>query len=144
MEQIMDITASLANAVQPFYTFSGFWLGAVMALLMYVNAIRTVLNPNGFSAYMGLPLKDAAGAAWVRVYGLRALFIGLVVTFFLVRLDPVSLTWLFVMAIPMALGDAYLVSSTGGKGTSRHLIITGVLVVAAFMMHQWQIAVVKP
>ncbi len=129
-----------ATAIQPFYTFTGFWLSVVMGALMYVNALRTLTNPIGFSGYMGLPISDGSAAPWVRVYGLRALFIGLVVTYFLVRLDPGSLQWIAAMAIPLALGDAWLVKSTGGKTTSRHLIIAAVLLVSAYAIHLWAIA----
>jgi hypothetical protein len=129
-----------ATAIQPFYTFTGFWLSVVMGALMYVNALRTLTNPIGFSRYMGLPISDGSAVPWVRVYGLRALFIGLVVTYFLVRLDPGSLQWIAAMAIPLALGDAWLVKSTGGKTTSRHLIIAAVLLVSAYAIHLWTIA----
>lgn len=129
-----------ATAIQPFYTFTGFWLSVVMGALMYVNALRTLTNPIGFSRYMGLPISDGSAVPWVRVYGLRALFIGLVVTFFLVRLDPGSLQWIAAMAIPLALGDAWLVKSTGGKTTSRHLIIAAVLAVSTYAIHLWAVA----
>jgi hypothetical protein len=132
------ITNTIAN--QAFYTFSEFWLGVVIAALMYVNATRTVINPVGFSNYMGLPISDGNAVAWVRVYGLRALFIGLVATYFLVRLDPAGLQWLCVMATPLALGDAWLVKSTGGKTTSRHLIIAAVLGISTFLIHNWQMS----
>jgi hypothetical protein len=129
-----------ATAIQPFYTFAGFWLSVVMGALMYVNALRTLTNPIGFSRYMGLPISDGSAVPWVRVYGLRALFIGLVVTYFLVRLDPGSLQWIAAMAIPLALGDAWLVKSTGGKTTSRHLIIAAVLLVSTYAIHLWAVA----
>jgi hypothetical protein len=132
--------ASEVTAVGPFYTFAGFWLSVVMGALMYVNALRTLTNPIGFSRYMGLPISDGNAVPWVRVYGLRALFIGLVVTYFLVRQDPASLQWIAAMAIPLALGDAWLVKSTGGKTTSRHLIIAAVLVVSTYAIHLWAVA----
>jgi len=71
----------------PQYKFVGFWLAIVMALLMFVNFARSLLDPTGFSAYMGLPIKEMTDLAWVQVYGLRALFIGLLVVFFLVKSD---------------------------------------------------------
>jgi len=129
-----------ATAIQPFYSFTGFWLSVVMGSLMYVNALRTLTNPIGFSRYMGLPISNGSAVPWVRVYGLRALFIGLVVTYFLVRLDPGSLQWIAAMAIPLALGDAWLVKSSGGKTTSRHLIIAAVLVVSTYAIHLWAVA----
>jgi hypothetical protein len=123
-----------------FYQQPGFWLAALAALLMYVNALRTLLDPIVFSRYMGLPIQDALGAAWVRVYGLRALFIGLLATYFLTGLDAGSLQWLTALAVPLALGDAWLVRSTGGTTARRHLVIAGVLIVATFAIHRWSVA----
>lgn len=128
------------TVIQPFYAFTGFWLSVVMGALMYVNALRTLVNPIAFSRYMGLPVSEGSAVPWIRVYGLRALFIGLVVTYFLVKLDPGSLQWIAAMAIPLALGDAWLVSQSGGKTTSRHLIIAAVLVAATYSIHLWALA----
>lgn len=124
----------------PFYTFSGFWLSLLMSLLMYVNALRTAVNPVGFSRYMGLPVSEPSAVPWVRVYGLRALFIGLLVTYFMVRLDPANLQWIAVLAIPMALGDAWLVHQAGGKSAGRHLLIAVILGISAYAIHCWAIA----
>jgi len=126
--------------MQTFYTQPGFWLAAMAAILMYVNAVRTLLNPVGFSKYMGLPIDNDAGKAWVRVYGLRALFIGLLVTYFLVRLDAGSLQWLTAFSVSMALGDALLVRRAGGTATRRHLIIGAILIAATVALHRWSVA----
>jgi hypothetical protein len=126
--------------MQTFYTQPGFWLAALAGLLMYVNAVRTLIDPVDFSKYMGLPVEDAAGRAWVQVYGLRALFIGLLVTYFLVRLDAGSLQWLTAFAVSMALGDAALVRRAGGTTTPRHLVIAAVLVAATVALHRWSLA----
>lgn len=133
----MSSTAFLATEVGAFYTYSGFWLSVLMCLLMYVNALRTFLNPSGFSLYMGLAVSDAISLAWVRVYGLRALFIGMVVTYFTLRLDPGSLKWISAFAVTMAVGDAWLVKSIGGSTVSRHLFIAAVLVVATIAISDW-------
>jgi hypothetical protein len=113
------------------YTQPGFWLAALAAALMYVNAYRTLVNPAGFSRYMGLPSEDVMAMAWVRVYGLRALFVGLVVTYFLIQRDPGSLQWLTAFGVVIAAGDAWLVHSAGnGKKSRRHVMIAGILAVA--------------
>jgi hypothetical protein len=122
------------------YRFAGFWLAAAMALLMLVNFARTMTDPAGFSAYMGLPVQDAANLAWVQVYGLRALFIGLLVLFFLLRRDPASLKGLALLALVMALGDALLVLRAGGGTVARHLATAGVLVLAGWALHRWEAA----
>ena len=125
---------------QPIYTFAGFWLSVVMGVLMYVNAWRTLFDPVKFSRYMGLPVTEGHAIPWIRVYGLRALFIGMLVTYFLFKQDPHSLQWIAAMAIPLALGDAWLVKSTGGKTASRHVIIAVVLVISTYALHLWATA----
>lgn len=35
---------------------AGFWLAAAIAALQGVNAVRTVLDPQGFATYMGLDI----------------------------------------------------------------------------------------
>jgi len=127
-------------STQPIYTFAGFWLSVVMGVLMYVNAWRTLSDPVKFSRYMGLPVTEGHAVPWIRVYGLRALFIGMLVTYFLFKQDPGSLQWIAAMAIPLALGDAWLVKSTGGKTASRHVIIAVVLVISTYALHLWAAA----
>lgn len=119
-------------------------MGVALAALMYVNAIRTVLDPVGFARYMGIPVEAPESLPWVRVYGLRALFIALVVTYLLARPDPETLKWVAIFGVPLALGDAFLVRSGGGRTAPRHLSIAALLVLAAFAMHHWQSVVERP
>jgi hypothetical protein len=123
------------------HTQPGFWMGLAIATLMYVNAVRTVVDPVGFAVYMGLPVKAPESIPWVRVYGLRALFIALLVTYLLLRADPESLKWVALFGVPLALGDAWLVRNGGGRTASRHLAIAALLLLAAFAMHHWQFVV---
>ena len=120
------------------YTLPGFWMGLAVAALMYVNAIRTVIDPVSFATYMGLPVKAPESIPWVRVYGLRALFIALLVTYLLLRADPESLKWAALFGVPLALGDAWLVRNGGGRTVSRHLAIAALLLLTALAMHHWQ------
>jgi Domain of unknown function (DUF4267) len=126
----------------PAYRFAGFWLAALMALLMFVNFGRSWLDPAAFAQYMGLPLEAAgagstAAAAWVKVYGLRALFIGLVVSFLLWRHDAATLRVVALLALVMSLGDAWLAHGAGSSAWLRHGIISGVLVLAALALQRW-------
>lgn len=119
------------------FAFAGFWLASAMATLMFVNATRAWLDPSAFAIYMGLPLHSAADAAWVQVYGLRALFIGLTVSVLLLREDASTLKWLAGLALVMSLGDAALVHARGGPEALRHLAISGVLIAAAVALNRW-------
>ena len=113
-------------------------MAVLIAALMYLNAVRTVVNPVGFADAMGLVLQAGADVSWVRVYGLRALLIGLIVTHLLVRQDPGTLSWLALFGAVVALGDAWLVSNVAGATVPRHLSIAVFLVVAAFALRRWQ------
>ncbi|MEN9317424.1 MAG: hypothetical protein RIS35_3817 [Pseudomonadota bacterium] len=128
----------------PLHTIPGFWMGVALAALMYVNAVRTAVNPVGFATYMGLQVTAPESIPWVRVYGLRALFIALTATHFLSRSDPASLKWLAIFAIPLALGDAWLVKVSGGRTAPRHLGIAALSAGAAVAMAHWQSVIGDP
>ena len=121
----------------------GFWIGAAMAVLMLVNATRCLLDPAAFSVYFGLPLTEASALPWVGVYGLRALFLGLLATYFLWRRNPEPLQWVAAFALVLPLGDAWLIHSNGGTTTWRHLLIAGVLVIATFSIRAWHQGVLR-
>lgn len=121
----------------------GFWIGVAMAALMLVNATRCLLDPAAFSVYFGLPLTAASALPWVGVYGLRALFIGLLAGYFLLRREPGPLQWVAAFAIVMPLGDAWLVHSNGGTTAWRHLLIASVLVVGTICIRAWHQGVVR-
>jgi hypothetical protein len=123
--------------------FAGFWFAVIIATLMYVNAARTLVDPVGFATYMGLPLQVAADMAWVRIFGLRALFIGLTVTFLIVRRDAATLKWLAAFGALIAVGDAALVLDSGGSTAWRHFSIGTFLIIASAAQHRWDRALGK-
>jgi hypothetical protein len=106
-----------------------------MAVLMLVNFGRSWADPAGFAKYMGLPLDaaaTAAGAAWVKVYGLRALFIGLLVAYLLWQRSAATLRAVAALALVMSAGDAWLAQAAVSPAWVRHVIISVVLIAAAW------------
>ncbi len=120
-----------------FRTF-GFWIAAIMAVLQALNAVRAFTSPMGFSVYMGLPLENAADVGFVYVYGLRAAFISLLITLFLMTRRFDALVWTAVAALLMPVGDAILAQTAGAPFTtvSRHALIAIYVVVAFFVLRR--------
>lgn len=78
---------------------------------------------------MGLPIGAGGPEGFVYVYGLRSLFIGLVVLAFVMRRSVGALTIMAFAALMLPLGDAWLVYDIGGPLSTvmRHLIIAAYL-----------------
>jgi hypothetical protein len=128
----------MATQAQPFRPSRtvGFWLAAAIAALQGVNALRTVLNPQGFATYMGLPVDQLSALGWVQVYGLRAGFIAVLTAVLLARSDFAALRWMALAALLMPLGDASLAASAGAGPAivGRHLAIAVFLIIAAVFL----------
>lgn len=115
---------------------AGFWLAVIIAALQGINAVRTLLDPQGFATYMGLPVDQLSAFGWVQVYGLRAGFIALLTAVLLVRSDFATLRWMALTALLMPLGDAWL-TANAGAGTpvvARHLAIALFLLIASHFL----------
>lgn len=115
---------------------AGFWLAAAMAMLQGVNALRTVIDPQGFATYMGLPVDQLSALGWVQVYGLRAGFIAVLTSVLLARSDFLALRWMALAALLMPLGDAWLAASAGAGApiVGRHLATALFLLVASYFL----------
>ncbi|MFY8047350.1 MAG: DUF4267 domain-containing protein [Erythrobacter sp.] len=128
----------MATQVQGFRSTrtAGFWLAATIAALQGVNAVRTVLDPQGFASYMGLPVDQLSAFGWVQVYGLRAGFIAVLTVVLLARSDFAALRWMALAALLMPLGDAWLTTSAGAGAAvvGRHLVIALFLLVASHFL----------
>lgn len=124
----------MATQVQRFRSTrtAGFWLAAAIAALQGLNAVRTVVDPQGFANYMGLPVDQPSALGWVQVYGLRAGFIAVLTAVLLSRSDFAALRWMALAALLMPLGDAYLAFSAGACApiVGRHLAIAVFVLVA--------------
>jgi hypothetical protein len=117
---------------------AGFWLAALIAALQGVNAVRTAVDPQGFAAYMGLPVDQLSALGWVQVYGLRAGFIALLTAVLLARREFAALRWMALAALLMPLGDAWLALNAGAATPiiARHLAIALFLLVAAYFLER--------
>lgn len=109
-----------------------------MVALMWINFVRTLVVAAGFATYLGLPLQHGADFRLVQMYGLRALFIGLFVVYLLWRQNVDALKWFALLAILMAVGDAWLVFNVGGAHgiVSRHLFTAAYLLTTVFALHR--------
>jgi hypothetical protein len=106
------------------------------------NAVRSVLNPAEFASYYGLPLANPENDAFVLVYTIRALFLGLFGLGLLIRKQYNALALYALIGSVMPLGDALLVGIEGG-GTGvilRHLLTAAFLVMTWFFMRRWDLS----
>jgi uncharacterized membrane protein YfcA len=128
----------LSDMTKTFWRSAGSWLVVPMAVLMLVNFGRTLLDPIGFAAYLGLPLQNVADFCLIQLYGLRALFIGLFASYLLWREKATELKWFAWLAIVMPVGDACLVWQAGGTQAIivRHCLTAVYLLVAGTVLHR--------
>lgn len=117
---------------------SGVASAAVMAAYMMFNAIQAWTDPNAFAIRLGLPLDASAAEDWVRIYALRAAFIGLLLGGLTLARQWRALFLLSVAALIMPLGDAWLTYAAGAPSATfgRHLAIAAVIVVSALLLGQ--------
>ena len=109
------------------------WLAAIASVAILVLGIRAFLDPVSASAGFGLPMHTQSETTFVRVYGARNAFLGVVALrlLWLRMTKPVAL--LFTLATMLPLLDAWvIVSRVGVSGELvRHAIILLVLVVTS-------------
>lgn len=122
------------------YSSTGFWLAVLMAVSQSVNAVRALTDPVGFAIYMGLPLIESADVGFVHVYGLRALFIAVLVCVFLLLRDLRALQWTAIAALVMPLGDVWLTIQANAAPSIivRHAVIAAVVAATAVLIFRWR------
>ena len=113
----------------------------IVILIGYIlfNAVRAVTGPSAFAIYYGLPLANPDNNAFVFVYAIRALFLGLFGLALLARRDYKGLALYSLVGSVMPIGDAILVAAQVG-GTAiiiRHLLTACFLVATWFFMRRW-------
>ena len=121
---------------KPLLRTLGGWMAAAGGGLMLVNAGRAFADPAGFAVYLGLPLAAAGDAALIQIYGLRALFIGLLVGGLIAAGQRRALFLLALAAVVMPVGDALLARHAGASGTivARHCVIALFLLLTALAL----------
>jgi hypothetical protein len=112
-------------------------------LIVYIlfNAVRAALNPAEFAAYFGLPLASPENTAFVFVYAVRALFLGLFGLALLLRRSYAALGLYAFVGSVMPIGDALLVVlANGGTGTVvRHALTALFLLLTWFFVQRWTV-----
>lgn len=117
----------------------GIWMSAILIGYTLFNALRSTLDPAGFASYYGLPLGGDDSNAFVLVYAIRALFLGLFGLALLVSRSYRALAIFVLVGSVMPIGDAILVASRGGgPGTIlRHSLIALFLLLTGYFMQRW-------
>lgn len=124
---------------RPLTRSTGFWLAVLMIVSQTANALRALLDPVGFSGYLGLPLADGVDPAWVQVYGLRTTFIALLGGWLLATRQIRILSQVALLAVVMPLGDLWLVWQADGPADklARHALLTIIVLAIWFLLRRW-------
>jgi hypothetical protein len=129
---------SAATALSPWRS-AGIWMSAILIGYILFNALRSTLDPVGFASYYGLPLGGDGNDAFVLVYAIRALFLGLFGLALLVSRSYRALALFALIGSVMPIGDAILVAATGGgTGTViRHSLTAVFLLITGYFVQRW-------
>jgi hypothetical protein len=117
----------------------GVWMTGFLVVYILLNAVRAVQNPVDFARYYGLPLTDAANIAFVHVYAIRALFLGLSGLTLMLRMKWQTLALFALVAVVMPVGDALLVGLQGGETATilRHVLTAVFLLATWYFLQRW-------
>ena len=114
------------------------WLAAIASAVILLLGLRAFLDPVSASAGFGLPMHTEAETTFVRIYGARNVFLGVVALrlLWLRMTRPVAL--LFTLATLLPLLDAWvIVCRVGVSGELvRHAVILLVLVVTSTLLRR--------
>jgi hypothetical protein len=116
----------------------GVAMAVAMAAYMIFNAISAWSGPFAFADRLGLPIATSEGEGWVRVYALRAAFIGLLLGGLVLARQWRALFLLAVAAVVMPLGDALLTYDARAPTATvgRHIALIGVIALSAVLLAQ--------
>src|SRR5215831_8022965 len=88
-----------------------FWCTLVIPVGIIGIGINFILNPVGASTAYGIPIHDPAAFPFAWAKGIRDIFSGLVILFFLWRGDRRTTAIVFAIAISIAFGDGLVILS---------------------------------
>jgi hypothetical protein len=112
-----------------------FWCTLVIPVAIIGIGINFIFNPVGASTAYGIPIHDPAAFPFMWVKGIRDIFSGLVILWFLWKGDRRTTATLFAMAILIPFGDGLVILSHRGFapaivvhwGTAVYMIIVAAL-----------------
>ena len=90
------------------------WLAILAALVFLAIGLRAFLAPAGAASFFGLPVPDANGLSFVRVFGARNIGISLLALTLIILDIRMGLAALFLAAGIIAGLDAWIVTSNAG------------------------------
>jgi hypothetical protein len=117
----------------------GIWLCIILIGYIFFNVFRAVQNPAEFAAYFGTPLTTPQDTAFVLVYAIRTLFLGIFPLALLLRRSYKTLALYVLIAAILPIGDALLTASQGAPTSIviRHILITVFLLVTGVLTQRW-------
>lgn len=117
----------------------GLWMSALLITYLFFNVLRATAGPANFAETFGVPLANPGDDAFVLVYAIRTLFLGLFGLALLVRRSYAALALFLLVATVMPIGDALLVWQRGGEPATiaRHIVITGIVLLTWFLTSRW-------
>ena len=108
----------------PYRRTAAVWLAAIASAAILVLGIRAFLDPVSASAGFGLPMHTGSETTFVRVYGARNAFLGVVALRLLWLRMTKPLALLFTLATVLPLLDAWVIVFQGrrqrGARSPRH------------------------
>ena len=135
MNNIQATAAQTTPAIQSI----GVWMAGILIAYILFNVVRSTLNPTAFAESFGIPLTDPNNTAFVFVYGIRSLFLGVFGLALLLSRNYQGLALFALVATVMPVLDAVLVAQQGGPTTTvlRHVATAGFLLLTWFFLNRW-------
>jgi hypothetical protein len=114
-------------------------MSGLLIAYLFFNVVRATANPAGFAAFFGIPLNNPGDDAFVLVYAIRTLFLGLFGLALFLRRNYGTLALFLLVATVMPIGDALLVWQRGGEPAiiARHIVIIAIVLLAWFLTSRW-------
>ncbi len=135
----LPLTSTGSTKSSSMWRSPGIWMATFIVVYITFNALRATINPVHFAAAYGTPLAGPEHDAFVLVYAIRALFLGLFGFSLLVTRRFRALALFSLVAVVMPVGDAVLVASRGGAGAIvvRHVVIAIFLFLTWLLIERW-------